>query len=217
MSAIFDYEINIDFQKVNELLKEKIGTSWSVVEKFFLPESFVSNKGAFMFKVKEDEKNFIDTWLLVIPSNIKVLIKFLKGNITYNDFLSVEGNRFFILKWNLQKFNVCAEHELNLSEAKEYITYILDQTLLPDDTDKIEKIVKIFEAQYFMKKFMYLIKKSIYENQNIFFTTQESQITFTFETYAPFLYLYHKGFQKIEYSFKNIKSFKDEYFYNDAA
>ena len=162
MSGIFDYQINIDFQKVGKSLQEKIGNSWAVVERFLFPESFVSNKGAFMFKVREDEKNFIDTWLLVIPSDIKVLFEFLKEKITYGDFLFAEGNKFFILKWDLQKFRIYAERELNLSEVKEYVTYISDQTVLPESKENINKIVNILKEIEIKNLIDVFITSSVY-------------------------------------------------------
>ena len=82
---VFNYGIDLQPMEENKISTDQFGSCWSIVEEFFLPESFVSNKGSFMFRIEENEKEFVDIWLLVIPSNIETLIKFLKQEITYGE------------------------------------------------------------------------------------------------------------------------------------
>ena len=140
VSELFDYEFEIASNK-------DFGRFWAIVEEFYVPESFVSNKGVFMFKIGEDEKRFVDTWLLVIPSNIEKLISFLQRDITYGDFLSA-GRSFYIVKWDLQKFKFFIESEVKFEDVKDKIVHIQDQKLFPNDEEEIQEIIDLFKCHF---------------------------------------------------------------------
>jgi len=136
----FEYEIEV--KNVWGCKEREIGNYWAVIEEFILPESLVSDKGAFMFKLIEDNKSFKDVWILVIPHTKSMLFSFLKGKINYAKFL--KNSKLFVVYWDLNKNEVCIQKAVRFSDLKKInnrVEYILKWTIMPSDSLNLEKIL----------------------------------------------------------------------------
>ena len=137
ISELFDYEIEIGSN-------EDFGRFWAIVEDFYVPESFVSEKGVFMFRIGEDDKDLKDTWLLVVPSDIKHLCDFLLHKKTYGDFLKL-AKKLYLVVWDLQEFNAHVEKEVSLRDVEKKVVHIWSCKVFPEDIERIQEIVDLFE------------------------------------------------------------------------
>jgi len=99
ISSNFDVKLNIRFGKFKKELKNKVGEFWVAIDNDFIPFSFLSEKGSFLFKLIEGDD--IDTWCLIVPNNKKILNKFLDGKITYKDFFENVAENFYLVEWNI--------------------------------------------------------------------------------------------------------------------
>lgn len=156
MVDIFEY--NIEIKDTYNILKENIGNYWAVVEEFVLPESLVSNKGVFMFKLIEDDETLKDIWILAIPHTKDMLFSFLRGNLSYGEFL--KNSRLFVVYWDLNEDEIYIQKAIelsNLKELNEKVENIMDLTITPSDSLNLERVLDYLKR---MKKHAFHIPVS---------------------------------------------------------
>ncbi len=140
MVDIFEY--NIEIKDSYNTLKYEIGNYWAVVEEFVLPESLVSDKGTFMFKLIENDETLKDIWILAIPHTKAILFSFLKGRLSYGEFL--KNSDLFVVYWDLNKDEIYIQKAIglsNLKELNEKVENILDLTITPSDLLNLERVL----------------------------------------------------------------------------
>lgn len=142
---VFEYNIEIKGDR-NISSKYEIGNFWAVVEEFVLPESLVSDKGAFLFKLKEDNKTLKDIWILAIPHTKDILSLFLRKKLNYGEFL--EKSKLFIAYWDLNVNEIYLQKPVDLLDLKKLnkrIEDILGLTIIPSNTSNLEKVLNFIE------------------------------------------------------------------------
>ncbi len=127
VSDIFEGKMEIDFGKFKNELKNKVGKLWIAFEEEFLPFSFLSEKGTFLFKLLEDDESLIDTWCLVISKNKNFLKKFVEGKITYKDFFERAENDFYLVEWNINSGQLKIKRKIRLQDVLDLTKYIHDE------------------------------------------------------------------------------------------
>ena len=128
---MYDKEVYlIPFDNVpDESIKQKLETTWYAVEKVsWIPLSFASPDGAFLFKISEDVTNEVDGWILVLVNKTD-LDSFLNRKLTYGELMT-RADRLFSVLWDIRNFNVKLTKELTTEEAINMIQVFKDERIL---------------------------------------------------------------------------------------
>jgi len=120
----------IPFDNVpDESIKQKLETTWYAVEKVsWIPLSFASPDGVFLFKISEDDTNQVDGWILAIVDRTD-LDSFLNRKLTYGELMT-RADRLFSVLWDIRNFNVRLTKELATEEAISMIQVFKDERII---------------------------------------------------------------------------------------
>ena len=120
----------IPFENVqDDSIKQKLESGWHAVERVgWIPFSFVSSNGAFLFKISEDDTDQVDGWILVIVDRTD-LDSFLNRKLTYGELVT-RADRLFSVLWDVRNFNVRLAKELTTEEAISMIQVFKDERII---------------------------------------------------------------------------------------
>ena len=149
-------KLNIDINKYKNELLNKIGNSWKVLEGDYLPFSFVSNKGAFLFKLLEDDESLIDTWCLVIPGNEKIFKKFIEGKLSYKEFFEKANCNFYLIGWDINNLQLKIKDKIDLQNILKLTKDIHNEKLLLNK-EVIEMIINNITKEKEKEKWINMI------------------------------------------------------------